>query len=74
MYEPTLEDRTTIVDQKKAAQLLGLAPATMANLRYAGRGPKYLKVGRLVRYRIVDIAEWLDSHTHSSTSETREEG
>ena len=40
---------------------LGVPLGTLANWRYLGRGPAYLRVGRHVRYRRSDVAAWTDS-------------
>jgi predicted DNA-binding transcriptional regulator AlpA len=31
---------------------------TLANWRSQDRGPRYVKIGRAVRYRLADIVEW----------------
>ena len=41
---------TEIVDTAAAAAHLSLAPITLAKMRIAGGGPRYLKFGRAVRY------------------------
>ena len=38
----------------------GIARQTLADWRTKRIGPKYLKVGRLVRYRQVDLDAWLE--------------
>jgi hypothetical protein len=48
-----------LIGCEKAAKMLGLAPQTLANWRSERCGPRYLKVGRLVYYRRVDICAWL---------------
>lgn len=63
-----LEARATTVSPEEAAERLGLKPSTLANLRWSGRGPRYCKCGGRVRYRLVDLAEWLDAQARSSTS------
>lgn len=64
-----LEARATTVSPEEAAARLGVEPSTLANWRWAGRGPLYVKIGGRVRYRLLDIAEFLDSQTRSSTSD-----
>lgn len=54
-----------------AANYLGLAESTLEKARVSGTGPKYLKLGRAVRYRIADLNEWLAERVVSSTSEQR---
>lgn len=53
----------TTVDEHKAAEMLGLRVPTLRKWRWAGTGPKFLKVGRLVRYRLSDLKEFLDGVT-----------
>lgn len=53
----------------QASSTLGLAIQTLADLRYKGRGPQFVKVGRLVRYRLRDLEAWLDSRTFTHTGE-----
>ena len=63
-----LESRATTVSPEDAADRLGVQPSTLANWRWTGGGPRYLKVGGRVRYRLFDLAEWLDARARSSTS------
>jgi excisionase family DNA binding protein len=58
-----------ITDTEGAAALTGLAKPTLEKLRHRGEGPKFLKLGRAVRYRTSDLEEWLASHLIGSTSE-----
>jgi predicted DNA-binding transcriptional regulator AlpA len=41
------------------AGYLQLTERALRDMRYQGRGPAYVKVGRLVRYRPEAVAEWL---------------
>ncbi len=38
-------------------------------LRLVGGGPRYTKLGRLVRYRVSDIEAWFSERTAESTSQ-----
>lgn len=53
-----LEDRLLWPEQ--VAEMLGVPIGTLANWRYQGRGPGFLKVGRHVRYRRSDVAGWIE--------------
>ena len=64
------ESRARTVSPEDAADRLGVQPSTLANWRWAGGGPPYLKVGGRVRYRLHDLAKWLDAQARSSTSAT----
>lgn len=57
---------------KEAASCLGISEKTLANWRVSGIGPKYLKVGRLVRYREEDIQSWLSARTFTATFQSKE--
>lgn len=46
-----------------AAQYLGLAPATLNKWRVYRTGPRFLKLGRAVRYRRADLDAYLASNT-----------
>ncbi|CAH0274555.1 hypothetical protein SRABI83_03743 [Arthrobacter sp. Bi83] len=44
------------------------APA-LAQWRYKGIGPKFVKIGGGVRYRASDVEAWLDEQTRSQTGQ-----
>lgn len=39
----------------------------LANDRYLGRGPRFIKIGKLVRYRRSDCTAYLDENLHTRT-------
>ncbi|MBA9003775.1 helix-turn-helix transcriptional regulator [Thermomonospora cellulosilytica] len=43
----------------QAAAYLGVAKQTLANWRSTGRGPKFSRRGRVVRYRWADLDAWM---------------
>jgi phage terminase Nu1 subunit (DNA packaging protein) len=48
------------IDEKRTAEVLGVKVSTLTNWRTTGRyNLPYIKVGRLVRYRVTDLAEWI---------------
>jgi predicted DNA-binding transcriptional regulator AlpA len=50
-----------VFDQRQAAELLGLSPATLASWRSRGRGPAFLRLGgRAIRYRRSDLERFLE--------------
>lgn len=53
----------------EAALFLGLSPRTLEKHRTYGTGPVYRKLGGRVVYAIVDLQQWADSGTVSSTSD-----
>jgi hypothetical protein len=69
MATATLDERTLTVGPDELARRLGLAAETLANWRWRGEGPPYLRVGRRVRYRLVDVAAYLDAQVRTSTTD-----
>lgn len=43
------------------SRYLGVPSGTLANWRYLGRGPAFLRVGRRVRYRTIDVTAWVEA-------------
>jgi hypothetical protein len=58
-----------LFDQQHAARLLGLSVRTLERHRVAGTGPRFVRLGRLVRYREVDLADWVNAGLRFSTSD-----
>jgi len=48
-----------LVDEKKAAEILGLAVQTLRNYRHLGRPPAYVKFGRAIRYPLNDLFDFI---------------
>lgn len=60
------------VDDRQAASVLGVKTTTLAVWRSTGRyNLPFLKVGRLVKYRVSDLAEFLMRRTATHTGEVR---
>jgi predicted DNA-binding transcriptional regulator AlpA len=49
-----------VVNDQESAEILGVAPQTLRNWRSLRKGPPYLKIGRVVRYREEDLIAYLD--------------
>ncbi len=66
------QDWYPLVDEKGAAEFLGLSTRTMQGLRQKGSGPRYVALSqRCVRYRRSDLVQWCDQHLRNSTSDAR---
>lgn len=59
-----------LLNQKQAAAILGLSERTLERHRLAGTGPRYARLGRLVRYRECDLIEWVQDSLRTSTSQS----
>lgn len=53
----------------QAAEYLGLSYAALAEWRMKGVGPVFSRAGRLIRYRLADLDEYLSSRVCQSTSQ-----
>lgn len=62
-------DDLTLVDTKVAADFMDIKHLTLQNWRSTGKGPKFIKVGRSVRYRLSDLKAWLEAQTRNHTGE-----
>jgi len=59
------------MDVKNAARYMGLAPKTLAMYRMSGKGPKFVKRGRVFYYR-ADCDDWLKEGRVTSTAHARQ--
>lgn len=61
-----------LLTTRQAAELLQVRPATLEQWRWRGVcGPRYVAVGRSIRYRRSDIDAYLESRTFNSTTEAQ---
>jgi len=56
----------------QVAEVLDTTPAGLAQMRYRGTGPRFIKRGSRVLYRWSDIADYLDKNTLTRTDDRRE--
>jgi excisionase family DNA binding protein len=62
---------TGLLMQDEAAARLGVKPCTLEKWRALRKGPRFLKVGGLVRYRQVHLDEWLEQQTRGGSARRR---
>jgi excisionase family DNA binding protein len=55
-----------LLSPSELSRYLGVPLGTLANWRYKGRGPAFLRVGRHVRYRAEDVATWVEEQLADS--------
>lgn len=60
-----------LIDEKVAAQYLGLKPRTLQDWRQrSSSGPPFVRIsGRCIKYRRIDLREWADARLRKSTSD-----
>lgn len=63
-------DKHTYLTPKQAADIIpGMTTTNLAQLRFTGKGPKFLKpTARTVVYREADVIEWLEASERISTA------
>lgn len=65
-----LQNTDKLLTQKEVKEIIGLADSTLEQWRLKGKGPKFIKLGRLVRYRLSDIDAYISGLPgFSSTTE-----
>lgn len=58
-----------LLTPEQAATFLHLKPATLARWRWAGCGPRFVKVGGRVRYEMCELQAFIQAGIRSSTSD-----
>lgn len=58
-----------LMDTKAAAAFLDTKPNVLEQWRVYGRGPRFLKIGRAVKYSPADLRAYVEAAARSSTSE-----
>ena len=58
-----------LLTQKQVAFQLGISERTLERHRVTGTGPRWARIGRLVRYRLSDLEQWVENSLRTSTSE-----
>lgn len=55
-------DADRLLSPEQLATFLGVPLATVYRWRTRGGGPRGIRVGRHVRYRLSDVESWLEDH------------
>lgn len=64
-----VQNEPRLIDQTAAARRLGIRPATLERWRWLGVGPRYLKLGRCVRYAPEDLEAFVAASARVSTTD-----
>lgn len=54
-----MERVALFVNDTEAALILSVSPQTLRNYRHIGKGPAYSKKGRMVRYKVEDLLNFM---------------
>lgn len=63
------EDATRLLDDVQLAERWGTSPKTLRNQRVSGSPIPFVRIGRLVRYRLSDVLVYEAAQTRRSTSQ-----
>ena len=67
-------DTTRALTEREVAELLGLSVATLRAWRHRGKGPRFLRLGRSVRYLPSDVADFVRASAVDTTSVSSSDG
>jgi len=59
------DSETLALTESEASRQIGVSISGLRKWRKNGQGPRYIKLGRLIRYRSSEIQSWLAAHTVS---------
>ena len=59
---PTICLPSLVLAEDSAGAYIGYTAATLRAWRRQGRGPAYVRHNQLVRYRVVDLDDWVTVH------------
>lgn len=63
-------DHDLHIDEKRAAEYLGISFRTLQGYRVKGGGPEFIKIGKKsVRYKVQDLIDWANHHKKKNTSQ-----
>ena len=65
--EPRMQPEM-LLRTRQVAEMLQVQETTLEQWRWKGQGPLFIKVGRLVRYRLADVESFTAARAYSSTT------
>jgi len=67
--KPDFNNPDLHINEKHAAEFLGISHRTLQGMRSKGGGPKFVKLKKAVRYKIADLNKWSEGNKKRNTSE-----
>ncbi len=64
------KDTEQLLNEYEASARLNLAVSTLRKWRWAGRGPRFVKLGAAVRYERTELELYIEASRRRSTSDT----
>jgi len=72
LQKPSHTNHIGLLTAKQAARYLSISTKWLANQRWQGAGPKFIRVGGAVRYRVSDLEQFLEEAVVKPAGESRE--
>lgn len=72
LQNPSSKNHSGLLTAKQAARYLSISTKWLANQRWQGTGPKFIRVGGAVRYRASDLEQFLEEAVVQPAGESRE--
>ena len=69
-----MSDTTRALTEREVAELLGLSVATLRAWRHRGKGPRFLRLGRSVRYLPSDLNDFVRASAVDTRSISSSDG
>lgn len=67
--DPASKPPVMFLDAVQAADFLRLSPRTLEKQRVVGGGPRFMKLGRRVVYKLADLEAWASARVCCSTAD-----
>lgn len=61
----------SILDELQVAKMIGVSVRTVRGWRRSGKGPRFTKIGRIVRYAKQRVYDWLAERECSSNDDAK---
>ena len=69
--QPLDDPALVLIAPNQLADIFGCSERKLERERSAGTGVPFVRIGRLVRYRLIHVFEYLEAQLRTSTSDTR---
>ncbi|MCR5943607.1 helix-turn-helix domain-containing protein [Ochrobactrum sp. XJ1] len=66
---PLPDNDETLIPSRRLPLYIGISAQTLARWRHEGKGPSFVKIGRMVAYRTGVIRGWIAAQQRVNTSQ-----
>ncbi len=63
-----------LLTESETARRLGISVSGLRKWRRGGQGPRFIRLGRLIRYSVPDLEEWLVANRQEPDSSLQSSG